>query len=114
MKKITLATIKSIKRYGGATIAKCGERVSMKSGYQVSKRDLYIIEESELTKALLIGALELLTSRAEYVGVWINDGKAYIDISCRVATKKGAMAMGRELKQLSILRWRDCACLTVE
>lgn len=114
MKKITLATIKSIKRNGGATIAKSGERVSMKSGYQVSKRDLYIIDECELTKNLLIDALELLTSRAEYVGVWIDGGNAYIDISCRVATKKDAMTMVRELNQLSILRWRDCACLTVE
>lgn len=113
MKNITLATIKSIKRNGGATINKYGERVSMKSGYQVSKQDLLIIPVDELSKFTLKELMKLLVKRGEYLGVWIDDGKAYIDISCRVATKSGAMAMGRELKQLSVLRWRDCECLTV-
>ena len=114
MKKITLATINSIKRNGGATINKYGVRVSMKTGYQVSKRDLLIIPVCDLKKQLLIEAMKLLTSRSEYVGVWIDDGKAYIDISCRIATKKQAITMGRKLNQLSILRWSDCECLAVE
>ena len=114
MKKITLATIKSIKRNGGATINKYGNRVTMKSGYQVSKRDLYIIPVAELDKLIIKEAMKLLTSRAEYVGVWIDNGNAYIDISVRVATKSGAMTMGRELNQLSVLRWSDCECLAVE
>ena len=113
MKKITLATIKSIKRNGGATINKYGERVSMKSGYQVSKRDLYIIPVDELDKLIIKEAMKLLESRGDYLGVWIDNGNAYIDISVRIATKHDAMAMGRELKQLSVLRWRDCECLTV-
>ena len=114
MKNITLATIKSIKRNGGATINKYGERVSMKSGYQVSKRDLHIIPVDELDKLIIKEAMKLLESRGEYLGVWIDNGNAYIDISIRVATKSGAMAMGRELNQLSILRWGDCECLAVE
>ena len=114
MKNITLATIKSIKRNGGATINKYGVRVSMKSGYQVSKQDLLIIPVDELNKFTLKELMKLLVKRGDYLGVWIDDGKAYIDISCRVATKSGAMPMGRELKQLSVLRWRDCECLTVE
>lgn len=113
MKNITLATIKSIKRNGGATINKYGVRVSMKSGYQVSKQDLLIIPVDELNKFTLKELMKLLVKRGDYLGVWIDDGKAYIDISCRVATKSGAMIMGRELKQLSVLRWRDCECLTV-
>ena len=114
MKNITLATIKSIKRNGGATINKYGVRVSMKSGYQVSKQDLLIIPVDELNKFTLKEMMKLLVKRGDYLGVWIDDGKAYIDISCRVATKSGAMTMGRELNQLSVLRWRDCECLTVE
>ena len=114
MKKITLATIKSIKRNGGATINKYGERVSMKSGYQVSKQDLYIIPVDELDKLVIKEAMKLLLKRGDYLGVWIDDGKAYIDISVRIATKKEAMKRGRELNQLSVLRWADCECLTVE
>ena len=113
MKKITLATIKSIKRNGGATINKYGERVSMKSGYQVSKQDLYIVPVEELDKLIVIEAMKLLLKRGDYLGVWIDDGKAYIDISVRIATKKEAMQRGRELNQLSVLRWADCECLTV-
>ena len=48
------------------------------------------------------------------VKIAFDDGKVYIDRSCRVATKKQAMKIGRELNQLSVLRWRDGECLTVE
>ena len=114
MKKITLATIKSIKRNGGATINKYGNRVTMKSGYQVSKRDLHIIPVDELDKLIIKEAMKLLKGRGEYLGVWIDNGNAYIDISIRIATKRDAMARGRELNQLSVLRWSDCECLAVE
>ena len=113
MKKITVATIKSIIRNGGATITAQGVRVHLRSGYQVSKRDLYIIPVAELTKQLLTAELGRLSARGEYLGVWIEDGLAYVDISCRVPTKRGAMEMGRELSQLSVLRWHDGECLAV-
>ena len=114
MKNITLATINSIKRNGGATINKYGVRVSMKSGYQVSKQDLLIIPVDNLNKLILKELVRKLVKRGDYLGVWIDDGKAYVDISCRIATKSKAMEMGRELNQLSVLRWRDCECLVVE
>jgi hypothetical protein len=113
MKNITRATIKSIIRNGGATINKYGERVTMKTGYQVSKCDLLIIPVEELDKLTLKDLLTKLASRGEYLGVWIDEGKAYIDISCRIATKCGAMEKGRELKQLSVLRWADMVCVAV-
>ena len=114
MKNITLATIKSIKRNGGATINKYGERVTLKTGYQVSKQDLFIVPVDDFTKDLVKQAMSLLESRGEYVGVWIDGGNAYIDISVRIATRRDAMAKGRELNQLSVLRWSDFECITVE
>ena len=113
MKKITVATIKSIIRNGGATITAQGVRVSMRSGYQVSKQDLLVIPVAELTKQVLTAELGRLSARGEYLGVWIENGLAYVDISCRVATKRKAMEIGRELSQLSVLRWRDGECLAV-
>ena len=68
MKNITLATIKSIKRNGGATINKYGIRVSMKSGYQVSKQDLLIIPVDELNKFTLKELMRLLVRRGDYLG----------------------------------------------
>ena len=113
MKNITLATIKSIKKNGGATINKYGERVSMKTGYQVSKCDLLVLPVDKLNKFILKELLTHLTSRGEYLGIWIDNGNVYIDISCRIATKREAMEKGHELKQLSVLRWRDMECLAV-
>lgn len=112
-KNITKATIKSIIRNGGATIKCNGERVSMKSGYQVSKRDLLIISVTEFTKHILLQAIHELNGRSEYLGVWVDEGKVYIDISHRIATKREAMERGRELNQLTILRWADMECLAV-
>lgn len=113
-KNITKATIKSIIRNGGATFDYNGNRVTMKSGYQVSTEDLMTIEVrcmgKELIKRLIANRL---SKRGEYLGLWIDNGWLYIDISRRVATKKQAMAMGRELNQLTILRWADMECLAV-
>lgn len=114
MKKITLATVKSVLRKGGATFNKNGERVNMRSGYQVSKHDLYTIPTEKLSSVMLREALQLLSGRGEYLGVWVDNGQAYVDISRRVSTKKEAMKMGRDYNQLSVLRWKDCACLSVE
>ena len=113
MKNITLTTIKSIKHKGGATINKYGVRVSMKTGYQVSKQDLLIIPVDNLNKFILKELIKKLIKRGDYLGIWIDGSKAYIDISCRIATKSKAMEMGRELNQLSVLRWSDMECLAV-
>ena len=114
MKNITKATINSIIRNGGATINNRGERVVLKSGYQVSKCDLLIIPVEELTKFTVKELLTKLAARGEYLGLWIDNGFVYVDISCRVATKRDAMAMGKELNQISILRWEDMNCILVK
>jgi hypothetical protein len=113
MKNITKATINSILNNGGATFNYNGERVQMKSGYQVSKQDLVIVPIADFNKYLIKALVEMLGGRGEYLGVWVDDGKVYVDISCRVATKRDAMQMGRDLNQLSILRWADMECLAV-
>lgn len=114
MKNITKATIDSIIRNGGATINCYGERVQMKSGYQVSKHDLVVMPAAEFNKYIIKALVAMLESRGEYLGVWVDGGKVYVDISCRVATKRDAMQMGRDLNQLSILRWADMECLAVD
>ena len=114
MKNITKATVDSIIRNGGATINCYGERVQMKSGYQVSKHDLVVMPAEEFNKYIIKALVAMLASRGEYLGVWVDGGKVYVDISCRVATKRDAMQMGRDLNQLSILRWADMECLAVD
>lgn len=113
MKNITLATIKSILKNGGATINNKGVRVTMKSGYQVSICDIAIISVSDFNKYILKELLTRLSSRGEYLGVWVDNGKVYIDISRRIPTKAEAVAEGKRLNQISILKWKNMECITV-
>ena len=114
MKNITKATIDSILRNGGATINYHGERVQMKSGYQVSKRDIVVIPVADFSKYIVKALVQMLGGRGEYLGVWVDKGLVYVDISCRIATKRDAMQMGRDLNQLSVLQWATMQCLDVE
>ena len=102
-----------ILKNGGATINARGEFVSLKSGYQVSVRDLGRVRTEDLTEDMVKTVIEQGLSKGEYCGVWIDDGFAYVDISKRISTKQEAMRLGREKKQLSILDWRKNKCLAV-
>lgn len=114
MKNITKATVKSIISRGGATFNKNGERVTLKSGYQVSKKDLIVLPVTQMNKFIIKELLKRIIMRGEYLGVWINEGLAYIDISYRTRTKKEALRMGKEYNQISVLRWKDGSCIMVE
>lgn len=43
----------------------------------------------------------------KFVGVWIENGKAYVDISERIATKRRALEVGKERNQISIYDWKN-------
>lgn len=103
-----------ILKNGGATINARGEFVQLKTGYQVSVRDLGRVKTSDLTEKMVRDVVEQGLQRGEYCGVWIDGGFAYVDISKRINTKQEAMRLGREKKQLSILDWRKNECLAVE
>lgn len=98
---------------GGATINTRGEFVQLKSGYQVSVRDLGRVKTADLTEKMVRDVVEQGLQRGEYCGVWIDGGFAYVDISKRISTKQEAMRLGREKKQLSILNWRKNICEAV-
>ena len=104
-------SIQDIINNGGATINYKGESVQMVSGYQVSKRDLGRVIINDFTQQMINDVVSCGLSRGKYCGIWIDDGFVYVDISIRVPTKARAMDMGKQLNQLSILRWRDMACL---
>ena len=104
-------SIQDIINNGGATINYKGESVQMVSGYQVSKRDLGRVAVNDFTQQMINDAVSYGLARGEYCGIWVDDGFVYVDISIRIATKAKAMDMGKQLNQLSILRWRDMVCL---
>ena len=98
-------TLKQIKLNNGATLDKTGLPLSYASGYQVSEKDLEIIPAYKLTKKHLIEMLNKLPKGAN-LGVWIDNGKAYIDQSTRVLSKDFALKLGKALNQISIWNWK--------
>ena len=97
--------LKDVKLNNGATLNKQGESLSYAKGYQVSEQDLEIIPAYKLTKKHLIDMLNRLPM-GKCLGVWIDNGKAYIDCSEYVNTKKQALKLGKQRKQLSVWNWK--------
>ena len=100
--------LKNIIANNGATIGKKDE-ISFTSGYQVSKKDLSVIPTYKLRKKDLLAILETLKTR-EYLGVWIDNNKAYIDISEHRLSLDQALSLGKKRNQISIFDWstKDC------
>ena len=97
--------LKDIKTNNGATLDKQGNTINYKRGYQVSKRDLAIIPTYKLRKSQLIEMLAEVPEGAN-LGIWIDNGKAYIDQSVKVNDKAIALRVGRALKQLAVWDWK--------
>ena len=97
--------LKDVKLNNGATLDKQGNPMQYARGYQVSEKDLEIIPAYRLTKKHLIAMLNELAD-GKYLGVWIDGGKAYIDCSEYVSTKKQALRLGKARKQISVWNWK--------
>lgn len=82
----TKITLKQIKIDGGATLNSNGVAVTYKTGYQVSKRDVYTLLVYRLKWALI----RELYAKGEFVGIWIENGVAYVDISEHINGKANA------------------------
>lgn len=104
-------SIQEIINNGGATINYKGKIITMVSGYQVSKQDLGRVAIADFTQKMIDDVIAHGLKRGEYCGIWVDSGFVYVDISVRIATKNKAMVMGKQLNQLSILRWCDMECL---
>lgn len=104
-----MRNIKSfIIKNGGATLNHNGAPVKLKSGYQVSVHDVAIIPLKYFSRKVfeMIMAYERL-KRGDYMGLWIEDDKVFIDVSRRIATKREALRVGREYRQRAIYDWRN-------
>jgi len=103
-------TLKNLKANGGITLDKQGNPLQYKNGYQVSAEDLEIIPAYRLTKKHLIDMLAKIPNGSN-LGVWIDNGKAYIDRSARISNKRLALKVGKALNQISIYDWKTGDCI---
>lgn len=108
MEKITLKTIIA---NGGATLNYKGEAVNYKTGYQVSCKDLYTCPVNKLRMSGIKTILAGLRSY-EHLGIWIDKGIAYVDISERIGNRTLALELGREREQRSVWAWAKNMAVT--
>lgn len=110
-----LLEIQSIIKNGGATLNSNGESVNYNRGYQVSKKDCYKLTIKNANKILkaVNGLLNTITA-GEFVGLWVDNGLIYIDISERVERLSAAIIAGIERKQKSIFDWCLSRCIGLE
>lgn len=100
---------------GGLTVAKTGRAVEFETGYQVSKKDCFVIDVKN--KAKCLKAISQVLSEIEsheFCGLWIDKNKLYIDVSVNVTDKKQAVEMGLSLNQLSIFDWANKSCINLK
>lgn len=99
---INVRTLRKLQNNDGLTL-KAGKPIAYKSGYQVADYGY------ELTT--VEAAIKVVRQLQGNCGIWFSDGIYYIDHSFRISTKKQALAIGREYKQISILKWSDMSLI---
>lgn len=95
---INIRTIKKLLNNEGLTL-KAGKPITYKSGWQVATEGIETTDARE--------AINAVKAYAGNCGVWYSEGVYYIDKSHRVSTKREALAIGREHKQISVLGWHN-------
>ena len=95
---INIRTLKGLKENDGLTL-KNGIKITFKTGYQVATEGIETKDPRE--------AMTAIKCYNGNCGIWYSEGVYYIDKSHRISTKKEALRVGRECKQISILKWKD-------
>ena len=98
-------TLKAIKENRGSTLDNHGRAVTYKTGLQVSRKDLFICRVNKLRMRDIEEILADMPSTSN-LGIWIDGGLAYVDISERIANRAHALKVGRERKQISVWAWK--------
>lgn len=110
-----LFDIENIITNGGATLNKDGESVNFARGYQVSKRDCYTLNAENVNEVLrAVNELLNTITAGEFVGLWVDNGLIYIDVSERVERLSRAIVVGLERKQKSIFDWCLSRCIGLD
>lgn len=99
---VNTETLKNLKNDDGLTL-KDYKPIHYKTGYQVATEGIETTNADE--------AFEAIRNYNGSCGVWFSGGVYYIDKSRRIDTKAEALKVGREHKQISILKWADMSLI---
>jgi len=111
---MTIQTLRQHIKNGGCTVDKNGDTVQRSNGYQCSVNDVAILSAVDYNGILkTVNKLLKTIKTGEYVGLWVDGGKCYIDISICIRKYKTALTVGKKLKQLAIFDWNKKQCITL-
>lgn len=105
-------TLLNIIKKGGATLNYRGRQINFREGYQVSLKDLYIFNLKDIDAILktINEQLDKLNFN-EHLGLWVDEGKVYIDLSFNIKQFKRAVEIGKLYNQISIFDWNTKKCI---
>lgn len=107
-------TLVQIIKNGGATLDRNEKTKNYKTGYQVSRKDCYTLKLNNINKILTaITDTQTQLQTNEFLGLWIDGGKIYIDISVKINNRFDAVIIGERLQQKSIFDWKNQTCITL-
>jgi len=99
---INIRTLKKLQNSDGLTL-KNGKPITYKTGYQVATEGKETRDMRE--------AMQFIKEYNGTCGVWLENGIWYIDKSHRETRKCDALRIGREKKQISILKWANMSLI---
>ena len=98
--------------FGGITLSKQGKVITLNSGFMVSiKEHEKVLTISKLNTRILNKYLKLAISKDGFVGLWLDNGKLYLDISKNIINKQVAIAYAIEQEQLAIFDNFNRVCI---
>ena len=101
-----LENIKKIIKNGGETLTKDLKKASLNNGYMVSLEGAESQVKSDdynaIKKALEEKQAIIQDSKNLYIGLWLDGGIMYIDLSINIKDKVEALEFGKKNKQLAI------------
>jgi hypothetical protein len=108
-KQMTKQRLDEIIAKGGASLTKTLEYATIKSGYLVSVPSKYAkVLTIKDDYDMILPSIEQMTNEINvdglgaYVGLWVDEGKLYIDLSIQFNDRQVAINVGREFKQKAI------------
>jgi hypothetical protein len=104
---------------GGVTLHLNGDIFSPVQGYQVSVKDCYKVlykrvTDFELTGFCINTMYEASDNESGFIGLWIDNGYLYIDVSDYYMDKHTALIEAQKLNQKAIFDWKNKESIYLE
>lgn len=101
----------TIVKNSGITLDKHLNIAELSIGYAVSyPNSETIVLESDLNESKLLELFSIYKNKLNknnYLGIWIDQGKVYFDLSCVINDLDQAIELGNKFNQLAIFDFKD-------